>query len=137
MGYKKSMAKQMGRPKKKSNPIGDIVKNVGGVIDHFQDKYNEEKEFQQELKNDKYNRLVERYPDKLRYNFPMDKPQLTEEYKNKLQEKKKPTTPKPTPPKNTPKPPHSINQNMENFVNEKRRSKPKGMSDMEWMENKN
>jgi len=32
---------------------------------------------------------------------------------------------------------HPINKNMENFVNEKRRSKPKGMSDMEWMENKN
>ena len=32
---------------------------------------------------------------------------------------------------------HPINQNMENFVNEKRRSKPKGMSDLEWMENKN
>ena len=34
-------------------------------------------------------------------------------------------------------PPHSINQSMETFVNEKRRSKPKGMSEMEWMENKN
>ncbi len=119
-------------PEKKSNPIGDIVKNVGGVIDHFQDKYNEEKTFQKELQNDKYNSLVNRYPDKLRYNFPMDKPQLTEEYKNKLQEEKKPT-----PPKNTPKPPHSINKNMETFVNEIRQSKPKGMSDMEWMENKN
>jgi len=108
---------------KKTNPIGDIVKNVGGVIDHFQDKYSEEKKFQQQLKNDKYNELVKRNSHKLRYNFPMDKPQLTEEYKNKL--------------KKEAKPPHSINQNMENFVNEKRRSKPKGMSEMEWMENKN
>ena len=32
---------------------------------------------------------------------------------------------------------HPINKNMETFVNEKRRSKPKGMSDLEWMENKN
>ena len=36
-----------------------------------------------------------------------------------------------------PKPSHPINKKMENFVNKKRKSKPKGMSDLEWMENKN
>ena len=33
--------------------------------------------------------------------------------------------------------PHPINKKMEEFVSNQRQSKPKGMSEMEWMENKN